>query len=414
MSVRNRSLWSFLPLENRRIPDVVIRESARSSLRNLLNWIRGGTEKSNFSIDAELHTVPSDLLNALAPVPDWGEAAESFIQVLENSNARSGASLTQPVLIGPPGSGTSHILELVALKEGYTVLASPSPSDILEGGLSWLKNHPFEQEMIYVIPELEKFYFRHHHGLRLIRALAEEIKEKEIKVIVGCDSWAWAYLTQVVGLYVCIGPYLTLDAFDGILLSIFFTRLAGITCQSGIVFRSSDTGTNIMVSGDAQNPCSAERGMNGNGEYIEAPEILRLIASRSHGIPLVAWAMWRQCLEMASDEAIDESSLQNATPHKPSTIWVSPWPKVALPKLTSPVDNRELIILHTLLIHSGLPMPILSELLPLSEIERNSLMERLNSAGLVKLDDKEWRVSLLGYPSVRDNLAAEGYLVDKI
>ncbi len=117
-------------------------------------------------------------------------------------------------------------------------------------------------------------------------------KRKEIKVIVGCDSWAWAYLTQVVGLYVCIGPYLTLDAFMGF-FNYFFHKTCWYHMPVRDSFQSSDTGTNIMVSGDAQNPCSAERGMNGNGEYIEAPEILRLIASRSHGILLVAWAMWR-------------------------------------------------------------------------------------------------------------------------
>ncbi len=413
MAANIESLWDFVALGERQVPESVIRESAKSGIRNLLNWMRGGIETPSFSVDAELHTVPSHLLDAVAPVPDWRKAADSFMSIL-NQSAQSKEAPIQPVLVGPPGSATSQILNLMASREGYTVLTAPSPSDILQDGLSWLKHHPIEKGITYVIPDLEKFFLRHHRGLHLIRALMGEINNKGIEIIIGCDSWAWAYLTRVIGIHFGDRPVFVLKALDGVFLCNWFAKLAGLSCGTRFVFRSADTGKTILEPGDTQDFCSADLAQDENDQQVELHEIFKLIASRSRGIPLVAWAIWRQCLQVASDDVSVQTSFEDTPQLKPSTIWVAPWSKIVLPKLTSPVDKRELIMLHTLLIHSRLTDALLSELVPIYETERNAAMKKLKSGGLVKLDDEEWRVTLLGYPSVRDNLAAEGYLVDDI
>jgi hypothetical protein len=122
--------------------------------------------------------------------------------------------------------------------------------------------------------------------------------------------------------------------------------------------------------------------------------------------------MWRQSLQIASDEDIEEEAQEAAVADRGRTIWVRPWSQLSFPEIPPGTDRHDLMLLHTLLLHDGLPSDILDLLLPLS---RGAIMERLHrlrAVGLVKIEGGLWRVTLLGYPAIRGAMADEDMLVD--
>ena len=75
--------------------------------------------------------------------------------------------------------------------------------------------------------------------------------------------------------------------------------------------------------------------------------------------------------------------------------------------------TNESIILHTLLLHGGATAELLELLLPLSHNQVRHALHQLMEVNLVEIkDDNRWRVTLLGYPAVRQFMENEGYLVD--
>jgi hypothetical protein len=126
----------------------------------------------------------------------------------------------------------------------------------------------------------------------------------------------------------------------------------------------------------------------------------------------VAWAIWRQCLHIGTDEDAEEAAQEAAARDRGRTLWIRPWQEVLLPELPRGTDTAELLLLHTLLLHDGLPADLLDALLPFSSGDIRQRLYRLRSGGLVKEEEGLWRVTLLGYPAVRTALSDEDNLVD--
>jgi hypothetical protein len=143
-------------------------------------------------------------------------------------------------------------------------------------------------------------------------------------------------------------------------------------------------------------------------------EFMIRLASRSRGIPLVAWALWRHCPNTSAGQKIEEDAQKAAAMDDGKTVWVKPWLQVHLPRVPADSRQEEFFLLQALLLHGGLPFDLLSRLLPGAVSAIREKLLRFQAEGLVKGEEGVWRVTLLGYPAVRQCLEDEGFLIDRL
>ena len=121
---------------------------------------------------------------------------------------------------------------------------------------------------------------------------------------------------------------------------------------------------------------------------------------------------WRTSLCSVPNEKLESDPQARKAYYSPAqnTIWL----RAGLKQLEIPPGpNQEIaFVLHCLLLHNGLPVDILVELLPLSREVVITTLHLLASASLVEAHNKTWRVSALGYPVVRQFLKSNGYMLD--
>ncbi|WP_299310510.1 hypothetical protein [uncultured Halomonas sp.] len=78
-------------------------------------------------------------------------------------------------------------------------------------------------------PRLERCFLRHAEGLAGVRRLVEQALAGRLGPgIIGCDSWAWAYLQHTLALPE--GQAFTLQPFDGADLDRYFAAAARHGC----------------------------------------------------------------------------------------------------------------------------------------------------------------------------------------
>jgi hypothetical protein len=70
-------------------------------------------------------------------------------------------------------------------------------------------------------------------------------------------------------------------------------------------------------------------------------------------------------------------------------------------------------VLHTLLLHNGLPLELMQQLLPLSPSQVMETLLRLEDCDLAVQADTVWQVAPQGYPAARQFLQGNGYLLDQ-
>ncbi|MEJ2670765.1 MAG: hypothetical protein P8168_00925 [Deltaproteobacteria bacterium] len=405
--------WGFIHLDQYSRPAEPSREAVRQGIFNLwryLDW-RRKTEESVF-IDKELSQVPQELLEKAAPEPDWGAALEAVTAVLDTwLDAEVPGSMVQ-IFVGPPYHGTAEILTAWAQARGWRLVSAPAPEMILSGGEEWLAQMEEGAEPL-VLPHLEHCYLRHYDGLTLLRRLLDRIFSHQRRWLVGCDSWAWAYLSKALEVDGVFPPPFILAAFDQDRLKLWFKQLAGQAGEGKFAFRQADNGKYVLPRALQETP-----GDQNSAANQDISDFLKYVAAYSLGIPGIAWAAWRRSLsfivtreEHAALNDRKVAELEDGDRAYP--IWVKPWSQLNLPKFPGqrallPV----LMVLHALLIHGGLWSQVLSELLPLPPIEIMEHLYFLKAAEMVESDQGFWRVSPLGYPALRQVLMSEGYLTD--
>ena len=125
-------------------------------------------------------------------------------------------------------------------------------------------------------------------------------------------------------------------------------------------------------------------------------------------------AIWRANLQSEPDEKPAEKGDDAACRIANQTVWVTPWLQIAHPCLPSGAGRDEAFVLHTLLLHNGLPLELMQRLLPLSPSQIMETLIRLEESGLAAQDEALWQVTPQGYPAVRQFLQAGDYLVDQL
>jgi len=399
--------WRFVNLNQFRVPPEPAGQAMRKGFLGI--WDRLKRRRASDrppTIEIDLEYMPGDLLAEAAPAPDWQDGVPALHEALQDWwQERSGKF---QVLLGGPYSGTSEIASHWAIAFNCPILPDPPLEEIKSGGHKWLEQLDQDPDRVWVIPRLERFYLRHSQGLAMLRVLLDKISSFPTRFLLACDSWAWAYLSKALRIEALFPTPLVLGAFDQEGLDQWFRVLAIRTTEKEFVFRQADNG-NLVVR-------HVEVVQEEGGKQERITDFLQRLASFSRGNPGVAYAIWRYSLRLAQKKEVQEKNQEAAVNdglHR--TVWVEPWSQLNLPSLPA-LDRRDraLFVLHTLLLHDGLPGQVLAQILPFPESQTQGSLQSLRVAGVVTCDQDRWRVAAAAYPGVREFLRYEGYLVDDL
>lgn len=207
-------LWEIVPIEDFMPPSDSQLNVAHKKWQSLTNFFRIAEEpeKTHAKKEEVLRVLPTVQMQNLVPTVDWGDAAtalDRFLVAQENNGRDSKIRF----LIGQPHIDHGGILRQWAKPGKTAIQEGPDPAAILSG--KWNMEKQWKpSESGWVIPELERWFLRHANGLWLVRELLEQAGSGLMGGgIIGCNSWAWAYLQRVWPLP---NPTaLTLRPFDG-------------------------------------------------------------------------------------------------------------------------------------------------------------------------------------------------------
>jgi hypothetical protein len=405
----NPDLWRFIRLEDYKRPSEPTQETMRRRFFGLRKLLGRKKPPGPVLVDKDLGQVPQELLDQVAPVPDWSQGMAAVTEAINAWLEMSQPENPVQVFVGPSYSGTPQILAHWAKLRGWDLVAAPEPEEILTGGNDWLKPLEEDNAAPLVLTHLEHCYLRHYDGLTLLRRLLESILSHRRRWLVGCGSWAWAFFRQVFKVDAMLPSPWILAPFDQERLQTWLPLVDEQAEPAGFVFRQSDSGKYIL-------PPPAEASEAQTSELRPAPpglsNFLTYLAAHSRGIPGIAWAVWRHSLYVAMEQ---ESEGENDAARQGEVIWVKPWSQIQRPLVPNlPEKSQLLMVLHALMLHGGLWDRVMAEVLPIAPMEIIEYLYLLQTAGLVESDQGFWRVTPQGYPAVRQSLQSEEYLVDAI
>lgn len=369
-------LWEVVELDQFRTPEQTQASQWRRSLRSVSTWLVGkSSAEQQVKEEKELRALPEVRLAHLVPSIDWSPAVSALAQQLEGQNA--------PVtfFITPPYSGHASVVKQWAEKHHVACLTPPTLSELGEGSTQWVERCVIHRA--WVIPSLERYFLRHTQGIQGIRAFLERALSGRLgRGVIGCDSWAYAYLQQVIGIEGA--PVFTLQSMEGEQLSRYFAHIATHEESSPAIY-STRTGKPVLrTEQHADNAPNKE---------------LQRLAAHCRGHIGIAWHYWRDRLR--EPKAEDEEAL---------------WLVDALAEAELAPDTGDIatLLMHALLLHGGLDDHALGQVLPFSRHEAINARLALQRKGVVASCEGRWQVTPLSYASVRQLLASRNYLVDPL
>lgn len=400
-------LWDFLPTSEFKIPTAPTSEAARGNTRRFARWLKRKVlhrgPKSTDAPDANKAAPDAKELEAAAIAPDWHQPADALHTTLRDW--LDTADDTQPtvrVLIGPPGTGIADTLHTLAEKHHLNVLAPPHPHALLndpETHKHILQFLDHAADTTLLIPNLERFYLRHQDGLDLLRCIIERLATCR-SVLLGCDSWAWAYLRHAAGIEDALGKPLAPAPFNDARLDNWFRKNYDLT---HIEFRQIGDDKPVFPSCPDRPPDEATKAPPPTTTPIKA------LAAQSRGNLGVALALWRASLRThnpCADDAIP-------TPDPAQTVYWVKTPTDFEPQLdTTQIGQRHRFVLHAILLHGGLTQSMLTALLPATREETWSAIRELQAAHILQTQGDTLHIAPTAYPEVRRDLHEEGFLTD--
>ncbi len=403
--VHKRQLWRYVPLSEYAVPQATMSRIIKGGIKGMWQRLRAAREKPEDpqKPESDLQYIPNEALDNMAPNPDWQLPAISLKTALDERLGATPNEKPTVMVVGLPQGGNAEILTALAKAQKWPLITAPSAEQILSKDHNWLKQME-KNDTPWVVPALERCYLRHVNGLALVRQMFEKINTGAMgNGIIGCDSWAMAYLKYVVPDR--LPDALVAQAFDDRRLSWWFYQLASSRFQKPIYFRQTDNGKFIL-------PIESEHA-EPDKVGTEISDFINQLAAHSRGIPGIALCIWRKALRKEPDKTMIDQSISDTRSDTKTTIWVLPWDKLDHPAPPSAISPESSILLHSLLLHNGLSQAVLAEILPFSSnvITRMALV--LKDAGLIEKNEGLWNVSPSGYPIVKMYLDGEGYLTDQ-
>lgn len=401
MNLDPTPIWQYIPLSEYRVPGEAKAQSFRNKVQVFFEKFNSKSENSYQSIK-DLQGIPVNKLEKFIPDPDLTQPVDALSACIE-ANLSAPKRLNPCIfVIGTPCSFHAQILTELAKKNNWRIIRPPAADRIFKGDGTWFSQFS-DTDTVSVLPDLEKCFFRHVNGLALIRSIFEMLwKGASNLKIIGCDSWAWSYLSRAL---TCIQAPETLiaQAFDQERLSRLFQPLSPGIGSRHVNYRQSDNGRWVIHPFGRE--LKADEKIFGRSDYLEQ------LAQYSRGNPGIAHSFWRRSLQFLPDKNFEETSNERAEEKSDDTIWVMPWKDVKKPSMPVNVDRKIAMVVHALLIHRGLTEELLDRLMPFSRRIIMSHIRILYDNDILELSNGHWHISASGYPAARRFLNDEGYLV---
>lgn len=417
-----QSPWRFEPLRAYETPDMPAAESVRDRLMTAWRQLFARPSKEDAK-QREFGRLSREHVANIIPEHDWNAGVAALQRCFEEVLPTDGSQRT--AVVGPPGSGVQPILSAWAESCDAECLTPPKRGECLtqesgekETTLDGRLEVPEDDDgRPLAIVDLAQWYLRHPAGLRVVRELLQQLRTLRRPVVVGCDSWAWAYLSKAIHVDALLPNAYALAALCGPTLRAWLAELCGGDDACPREFRFADDDSRLVLTADESTK---------DADSAEHRGFLDRLASTSRGIPEVALALWEHCLRTVKDDSPSDQTSEKdqdsrgeadevATTVDPPTgqiTWIQSKALSDLPLVPSDLTRSDAIVLHTLLIHAGLSEELLSELLPFdaSQISRSLLL--LGNLDVVCQRENTWTVQPLAYPNVRRFLKHERFLVD--
>ena len=384
----------FIPLAEYKEPAMPAQELLRTVVGRVQALLNRGAPKP-FIADDRLKKATMDKLNEVVAPPACGPLLAELDRTVADWTAENSVVSTVKMIVLPP-CDENAILETWARQHGHQLLDPLERDTLIQ--LPPVPLPALDGAGLLVVPRLEDWFLRHRNGLRTVRNLLAALDAGGRPAVVGCNSWAWAFLVKAVSADLILPDAVTFLAFDEMRLHRWFGQLASAEATGGVRFRRSSTGANVLALGKDGTP---------------KDDYLRTLAGRSLGIPWVAWHMWRRSLRSGEDEGAASdakavvSSDEDETPGE-QTLWVAALDEYVLPGKN---EQAALLVLQALLIHGPLSAAQLRLVLPL--VGESNIVSVLVKAGFLTRDGDRFGCSPAAYPAIRAGLASAGLPLDR-
>lgn len=343
--------------------------------------------------DNRLQPTTLKALDEVVRPPACGPLMDDFDTAVRTWLEDPGSTFHSVVVLPP--CDCDDVMGTWAKARGHTVLCAPARDrghalSVIAG----TDKNAAADASILVIPQLELWFLRQRNGLKAVRALLAELQQAERRCLIGCNSWAWAFLVRAVGAGLVLPSPRTFAAFDGQRLQAWFAELAVPTGDGRVAFRLASNGADVLETKE---------------DGALAHNYLDELAARSHGIPWVAWHLWRDALRTGIDadeasKAHGNGQLKNGIHGNERTFWITGVPD---PELPAHHDDNALLVLHALLMHGALGNEDLLSVLP--DATAAEVLPALLRAGFIERRKGRLAVLPAAYPAVRRVLLADGF-----
>lgn len=388
------AVWEFVAAGDHRIPSAPVEQTVKTSLADFWRRLRPSVTDGvpSLTSESDIDALSDERLGSLAPPPSWDDAAAALDRALEvwveRPHGRSHAVLT----LGHPHGGHTGVLRCWAEARGWRIVRAPDVSEVLGPHAEWFDELAGDGTP-WVLPSLERCFIRHVNGLALVRALLSRVAAGALgRGVIGCDSWAWAFLQHQWGGQGL--PTVVAQAFDADRLARWLAGLAaGPAAGRAVAFQERGTGRYLWPPPGA--------------DPVPTSDFVRLLSVHSRGIPGVAWATWRRSLVGTARTPAGDGDAPPRT-----VVLVRPWRELRDLAVPAGDVQETALVLHALLVHGGLPLKVLPLVLPLCDEEIDATVSRLVAADLVTCDGEDCAVTAIGYPTVRQFMAGRSVVTD--
>lgn len=320
-----------------------------------------------------------------------------------------------------PAANHNNLLTHWAEQYGYRLLTPPARDKLATAKMPKLGASSRAKPV--VIPDLAQWFLREQNGLVAVRALLAELANAKQHCVVGCNSWAWAFLSKATQANLVLPTPLCFKPFDAKRLQAWFSELVASSDYPDMRFRLKASGEDIFPKIDSE--------ADENDQEERVHEYFHKLAYRSLGIPWVAWHLWMRSLrinneqedESEDEEADVESASDEADKAKPensdsesigamddeNTLWIVDVDDFNLP---TEQTNQGLLVLHAVLIHQRLSTAALQQVVP--QLNHLNVVTALINQGFLERHEEQLRCVPAAYPAIRDALSASGFCLDKL
>ena len=380
----------FKPLGEYEWPSAPAQETARRFLLRLRKTFAREEEEEPAMNKERLKRATLRKLDDVVAPPASGPLVRELDKTLKGWIAEPSPPSWLRLIVLPP-CDENAVVETWGRENGHHILPPPGRA-ALTNGLGQVPS--LEGRGVLVIPELEQWFMRHRNGLGLVRALLAKVERLERHCVIGCNSWAWAFLSKTANADAILPAGLTFQAFDADRLRKWFKELEEEDATEDVAFRLSGTGEDVLETDD-------------KGELKS--DFFEKLASRSYGIPWVAWYLWRTGLRSEQAPETSDDDAEEAAQGDGLTLWIVPFEEFTLPPGREQVS---LLILQALLLHGPLTKDELFQVLPASS--DLSILPALARAHFIARDGGRLKCRPAAYPAIRSELSGAGYSMDQL